>query len=191
MKSLKGSQTEKNILTAFSGESQARNRYTFYASQAKKDGFIFVRDIFLETANQEKEHAERLFKFLEGGQVQITGAFPAGVIADTHANLLEAAAGEHEEYTQMYPSFADVAEKEGYYEVATCMRNILIAENYHEKRFLDLAEKIKNNTMFNNPTPTVWRCLNCGCLVDGKDAPKLCPACLHPTAYFVRLDIQF
>lgn len=191
MKSLKGSQTEKNILTAFSGESQARNRYTFYASKAKKDGFVFVSDIFTETANQEKEHAERLFKFLEGGEVEICGKFPAGVIADTYANLLEAAAGEHEEYSHMYPSFADVAEKEGYYQVATCMRNILISENFHEKRFLELAKMIKDDTMFKNPTPTVWRCLNCGCLVDGKDAPQVCPACLHPTAYFERLNFQF
>lgn len=191
MKSLKGSQTEKNILIAFSGESQAANRYKFFASQARKDGFIFVRDIFLETAEQERSHAKRLFKFLEGGQLSISGTFPAGVIADTHANLIEAAAGEHEEYSQMYPNFADIAEKEGYYEVATCMRNIAIAENYHEKRYLDLAKRIKENTMFHNDTPTVWRCLKCGCLVDGNDAPKACPACLHPTEWFVRLDIQF
>lgn len=191
MKSLKGSQTEKNILTAFAGESQARNRYTFYASQAKKDGFVFVSKIFEETAQQEKEHAERLFKFLEGGPLEITSTFPAGIIGDTRSNLLESAAGEHEEYTQMYPAFAEIAEKEGYYAVATTMRNILIAENYHEKRFLDLAEKIKNGTMFKNPEPTVWRCLNCGCLVDGANAPDTCPACLHPQAYFVRLDISF
>lgn len=191
MKSLKGSQTEKNILIAFSGESQARNRYTYYAAQAKKDGFVFVSKIFEETADQEKEHAKRLFKFLEGGPLEISGTFPAGVIADTRANLLEAAAGEHEEYTHMYPTFAEIAEKEGFYEVATAMRNILIAENYHERRFLDLAEKIKNDTMFKDPKPTVWRCLNCGCLVDGPEAPDVCPACLHPQAYFVRLDIKF
>ena len=191
MKSLKGSQTEKNILIAFSGESQARNRYTFYAGKAKKDGFVFVSKIFEETADQEKEHAKRLFKFLEGGQLEISGTFPAGVIADTYANLIESAAGEHEEYSKMYPDFAAIAEKEGYYAVATAMRNILIAENYHEKRFLDLAEKIKTGTMFKNPEPTVWRCLNCGCLVDGTEAPEVCPACLHPQAYFVRLNIQF
>lgn len=191
MKDLKGTQTEKNILTAFSGESQARNRYTFFASKAQKDGFIFVRDIFIETANQEKEHAERLFKFLVGGNVQISGSFPAGVIADTQANLIEAAAGEHEEWSQMYPDFADVAEKEGFPEVAGCMRNIAIAEKYHEKRYLDLANKIKTDTMFKNPTPVVWRCLNCGCLVEGTNAPQVCPACLHPISYFVREEIKF
>lgn len=191
MKSLKGSQTEKNILIAFSGESQARNRYTFYASQAKKEGFHFVSKIFEETAYQEKEHAERLFKLLEGGQLEISGTFPAGVIADTYSNLMESAAGEHEEYTKMYPDFATIAENEGFYAVSTAMRNILIAENYHEKRFLDLANKIKTNTMFSNPEPTVWRCLNCGCIVEGKDAPDVCPACLHPKGWFVRLDIKF
>lgn len=191
MKSLKGTQTEKNILIAFSGESQARNRYTFFASKAQKDGFIFVRDIFLETANQEKEHAERLFKFLEGGQLEISGTFPAGVISDTPINLAEAAAGEHEEWSQMYPSFADIAAKEGFSEIASVMRNIAIAEKYHEKRYLELRQRILDNTMFHNPTKTVWRCLNCGCLVEGDSAPATCPACAHPMAYFVREHIQF
>lgn len=191
MKSLKGTQTEKNLLTAFSGESQARNRYTFWASKAQKDGFVFVRDIFLETANQEKEHAERLWKFLEGGEVEISGAFPAGIIADTAANLKEAAAGEHFEWEQMYPSFADVAAKEGFDEIAAVMRNIAIAEKYHEKRYLELRQRILDNTMFHNPTKTVWRCLNCGCIVEGTDAPDLCPACAHPKAFFVRELIEF
>lgn len=191
MKSLKGTQTEKNILTAFSGESQARNRYTFFASKAQKDGFIFVRDIFLETANQEKEHAERLWKFLEGGEVEITGSFPAGIITDTAVNLQEAAAGEHFEWDQMYPGFADVAAKEGFSEIASVMRNIAIAEKYHEKRYLELRKRILDNTMFHNPTKTVWRCLNCGCLVEGEDAPALCPACAHPVGYFVRELIEF
>lgn len=191
MKSLKGTQTEKNILTAYSGESQARNRYTFWARQAEKDGFIFVRDIFTETAFQEKEHAERLFKFLEGGNVEISGTFPAGIIADTHSNLIEAAAGEHEEWTEMYPSFAKVAEQEGFSEIAAVMRNIVIAEQYHEKRYLELARMIQDNSMFNNSVPTEWRCLNCGCIVKGAKAPALCPACAHPTAWFVRLEMAF
>lgn len=188
MKDIKGTQTEKNVLTAFAGESQARNRYTFYASQAQKDGFIFVRDIFTETANQEAQHAKRLFQFLQGGLAEVQGKFPAGVISDTYHNLLESAAGEHEEYAVMYPNFAEIAEKEGFIEIANVMRAIVTAESYHEQRFLELADRIKNNTMFHNDTVTVWRCLNCGALVDGKDAPVACPACFHPTAYFVRLD---
>lgn len=191
MKSLKGTQTEKNILTAFSGESQARNRYTFFASKAQKDGFILVRDIFLETANQEKEHAERLFKFLEGGLLEISGTFPAGVITDTVINLKEAAAGEHEEWSEMYPSFAAIADKEGFSEIAAVMRNIAIAEKYHEKRYLELRKWIQDETMFRNPTKTTWRCLNCGCLVEGESAPGVCPACNHPIAFFARLDLQF
>lgn len=191
MKDIKGSQTEKNVITAFAGESQARNRYTYYAKQAEKDGFIFVRDIFTETANQEVQHAKRLFQFLQGGQAQVTGMFPAGVISNTYNNLIESAAGEHEEYSDMYPKFAEIAEKEGFIEIANVMRAIITAESFHEKRFLDLAERIKNDTMFKNDTVTVWRCLNCGALVDGKDAPKTCPACWHPTGYFVRLNYTF
>ena len=165
MKSLKGTQTERNILTAFAGESQARNRYDYFAGAAKKDGFVQIADIFTETALQEKEHAKRLFKFLEGGDVEITAAFPAGIITGTEANLYAAAAGEHHEYTEMYPSFANIADSEGFSEVACVMRNIAIAEQYHE-------------------TPVVWRCRNCGCLVTGTHAPALCPACAHPTAHF-------
>ncbi len=191
MKSIKGTQTEKNVLLAFSGESQARNRYTFYAKKAKEDGFVFVRDIFEETANQESQHAKRLFKFLDGGEVEISGAFPAGVIADTYNNLLESAAGEHHEWDVMYPQMAEVAMKEGFVEIANVMRAIITAESFHEKRFLELAKMIKDNTMFNNNEVTVWRCLNCGALVDGKDAPKACPACFHPTAWFVRLNWTF
>lgn len=191
MKDIKGTQTEKNVLTAFSGESQARNRYTFYAKQAEKDGFIFVRDIFLETANQECQHAKQLFKFLQGGIVEITGGFPAGVIADTRSNLIEAAAGEHEEWHDMYPTMAATAEKEGFIEIANVMRAIITAEQYHEKRYLELAEMIKNNKMFENETETVWRCINCGAIVSGKNAPKICPACWHPTGYFVRLSYSF
>lgn len=191
MKSLKGTQTEKNLLTAFAGESQARNRYDYYAAQAKKDGFVLVQHIFLETALQEKEHAKRLFKFLEGGEVEIAAAYPAGVIAGSEANLLEAAAGEHYENTEMYPGFADVAEKEGFNEIACVMRNIAVAEAYHEKRFLTLAKAVKEETMFVRTSETTWRCLNCGYLVTAKTAPQMCAACAHPQAYFEELYFKF
>lgn len=191
MKSVKGTQTEKNILTAFSGESQARNRYNIFASKAEEDGFIFVRDIFNETAMQESHHAKRLFEMLEGGLVEIHGSFPAGVVADTYTNLIEAAAGEHEEWADMYPTFAAKAKEEGFAAIAAIMNNIAISEKYHEQRYLDLAKMIKDGTMFHNPTPTVWRCLHCGCLVTGPDAPKICPACGKPTAWFVRENIEF
>lgn len=191
MKSLKGTKTETNILTAFAGESQARNRYTYFASKAKKDGLILVEKIFLETADQEKEHAKRLFKFLEGGTVPISGSFPAGIITDTEVNLREAAAGEHEEYTEMYPEFAKVADAEGFPQIAAVMRNIAIAERYHEQRYLELAEMLRKGNMFRREGPTVWRCLNCGCLVRGTEAPELCPACNHPQGYFEALDFSF
>ena len=191
MKSLKGTQTEKNILTAFAGESQARNRYDFFAAKAKSDGYVLVRDIFQETALQEKEHAKRLFKFLEGGDVEIVGASPAGIIGATEANLLASAAGENHEHTEMYPSFAAVAEKEGFSEIAAVMRNIAVAEAYHEKRFLALAKDIKEGRMFMREKATVWRCRNCGCLVEGTHAPDLCPACAHPKAHFEELNYTF
>ena len=184
MKSLKGSQTEKNILTAFAGESQARNRYTFFSSKAKDEGFVQICHIFAETADQEKEHAKRLFKFLEGGEVEIAAAFPAGIIADTHANLFGSAAGEHYEYTEMYPGFADVAAKEGYSEVAAVMRAIAVAEEWHEKRYLDFARNIKEGKVFQRESSVVWRCRNCGYLHTGTGAPKECPACAHPQAHF-------
>ena len=184
MKSVKGTQTEKNILTAFAGESQARNRYDFFAAAAKKDGFVQIADIFTETALQEKDHAKRLFKFLDGGDVEIAAAFPAGVIAGTEANLRAAAAGENHEHTEMYPSFAKVADSEGFSEIAAVMRNIAIAEAYHEERFLGFAENIKEGRVFVRETPVVWRCRNCGCLVSGDHAPELCPACAHPKAHF-------
>lgn len=184
MKSLKGTQTEKNILTAFAGESQARNRYDFFASKAKSDGFVQIADIFTETALQEKEHAKRLFKFLEGGDVEITGAFPAGVIGATEANLIAAAAGEHHEYTEMYPGFAKIADSEGFAEIAAVMRSIAIAEEYHERRYLAFAKNIKEGRVFARESTVVWRCINCGCLVEGTKAPGLCPACAHQTAHF-------
>ena len=191
MKSLKGSKTEKNILIAFSGESQARNRYTYFASVAKKEGYEQISAIFTETADQEKEHAKRLFKFLEGGEVEINAAFPAGVIAGSEANLIAAASGENHEHTVMYPEFAATADKEGFGEVAAVMRHIAVAEAYHEKRFLALAKDIKEGRMFMRTKPTVWRCLNCGCLVEGDHAPEMCPACAHPKAYFAELNYSF
>ena len=184
MKSLKGSKTEVNILTAFAGESQARNRYDYFSGVAKKEGLILVSEIFAETACQEKEHAKRLFKFLEGGEVSITGGFPAGIIAGTHDNLVASAAGEHHEYSEMYPSFAKIAEGEGYNEVAAVMRAIAIAEEFHERRFLVLAKQIAECSVFKRPAKVTWRCLNCGCLVEGDHAPATCPACAHPQAYF-------
>ena len=184
MKCIKGSQTEKNLLIAFAGESQARNRYDYFAGAAKKDGFVQIADIFTETALQEKEHAKRLFNFLDGGEVEITAAYPAGIVTGTEANLRAAAAGEHHEYTEMYPSFAAIADKEGFAEIAAVMRNIAVAEKYHEERFLGFAENVKEGRVFVRESGVVWRCRNCGCLVVGAEAPKLCPACAHPTAHF-------
>ncbi len=184
MASLKGSQTEKNLLTAFAGESQARNRYTYFAGQARKDGFEQIADIFEETANQEKEHAKRFFKFLEGGDVEISGCFPAGVIGTTFDNLKAAAAGEHYEWTDMYPGFAKVARKEGFEAVAMVFEMISVAEKQHEKRYNDLAANIKENKVFKRSGSEKWRCRNCGYVHEGKEAPGLCPACAHPQAYF-------
>ncbi|HBV41054.1 MAG TPA: rubrerythrin family protein [Desulfovibrio sp.] len=181
-KSLKGTKTEKNLLTAFAGESQARNRYTYFASQAKKDGYVEMQQAFEEIASQEKEHAKRLFKFLEGGEVEITASFPAGVIGSTVDNLIAAAAGENHEHSDMYPSFAKIAEKEGFPEIACVMRNIAVAEEAHEKRFLEFADNIKNGTVFKGAKK--WRCLNCGFVHEGNEAPKTCPACDHPQAFF-------
>ncbi|MBO4301642.1 MAG: rubrerythrin family protein [Desulfovibrio sp.] len=191
MKSLKGTQTEKNLLTAFAGESQARNRYDFFSGRAKKDGFVLVQQVFIETALQEKEHAKRLFKFLEGDEVEISAGFPAGVIGDSEANLVASAGGENHEHTVMYPSFATTADKEGFPEIADVMRHIAVAEAYHERRFLALAKDIREGRMFVRSKPTVWRCLNCGCLVEGDQAPDVCPACAHPKAYFAELNYAF
>ncbi len=181
---LKGSLTEKNLLTAFAGESQARNRYTYYASKAKKDGFVQIADIFTETADQEKEHAKRLFKFLQGGEVEVAAAFPAGVIADTSANLKASAAGENHEWTDMYPSFAKTARDEGFADIADVFEAIAVAEKQHEKRYLALARNVDESKVFNKDAPVVWRCRNCGWLHEGTDAPALCSACAHPTAHF-------
>ena len=181
---LKGSQTEKNLLTAFAGESQARNRYTFFASQARKEGYVQIADIFEETANQEKEHAKRFFSFLEGGDVEILAAYPAGKVGTTAENLKAAAAGENHEWTSIYQDFAAVAKSEGFPSVAAVFHSISVAEKQHEKRYLGLLANIENNTVFSKTTPVVWRCRNCGYVHEGADAPKNCPACAHPQAHF-------
>jgi len=184
MTNLRGSRTEKNILTAFAGESQARNRYNYFASNAKKDGFVQISAIFEETANQEKEHAKRLFKFLEGGEVEINAGFPAGTIGTTAENLKASAAGEHFEHTEMYPDFAKVAREEGFDAIAKVFEAIAVAEKQHEKRYLDLLANIEAGTVFKKDKPVVWRCRNCGYLHEGTEAPGLCPACAHPQAHF-------
>ncbi len=184
MAKLVGTQTEKNLLTAFAGESQARNRYTYFAKQARNDGFVQISDIFTETADHEKEHAKRLFKFLEGGEVEIAGAFPAGVIASTLENLKAAAAGEHYEHTTMYPGFAKTAEEEGLKEIADVFTAVAVAEKQHEKRYNELAANIMADRVFKREQPEVWRCRNCGYLHEGTQAPELCPACAHPQAHF-------
>ena len=184
MSDLKGSNTERNLLTAFAGESQARNRYTYFASQAKKDGFVQISHIFEETANQEKEHAKRLFKFLKGGEVEIQAAFPAGVIGNTAENLKAAAAGEHYEWESMYPEFAKTARKEGFETIAETFEAIAVAEKQHENRFLGLLKNVEGGTVFKKDKKVVWRCRNCGYLHEGEEAPETCPACAHPQAHF-------
>ena len=184
MKSIKGTQTEKNLLTSFAGESQARMRYTYFASVAKKEGYEQIAAIFTETADQEKEHAKRMFKWLEGGMVEITASYPAGVIGNTAENLKAAAAGENEEWTADYPHFADVADEEGFPAIATMYRNIAIAEKAHEERYLAFLKNIETESVFKKEEKTVWQCRNCGFVHEGEEAPKACPACLHPQAYF-------
>ncbi len=183
-KSIKGSQTEKNLLTAFAGESQARNRYNYFASIAKKEGLVQIAAIFEETANQEKEHAKRFFKFLEGGDVEITETFPAGVLGNTLENLRAAAAGEEHEWTDMYPAFAKTAREEGFNQVAAAFDAISIAEKQHGKRYKELADNLEAGKVFKRNGKVVWRCRNCGYLHEAEEAPEMCPACLHPKAYF-------
>ena len=184
MASLKGTKTEKNILTAFTGESQARNRYTYFASKAKKEGYVQIAAIFEETANQEKEHAKRLFKLLEGGEVEIQASFPAGVIGSTLENLKEAAGGENHEYTVMYPEFAKIAREEGFEHIAKILESIAVAEKFHEKRYKALAENIENNKVFKKDSEVVWQCRNCGYIHTGSEAPDVCPACAHKRDHF-------
>jgi rubrerythrin len=191
MAGLKGSKTEKNLLAAFAGESQARNRYTYFASQAKKDGFEQIAFIFDETANQEKEHAKRFFEFLEGGEVEITAGFPAGVIGSTLENLKAAAAGEGFEYSELYPGFAAIAREEGFNAIAAVFEAIKVAEKQHGKRYSDLAANIEAGKVFKRDKQVVWRCRNCGYLHTGKEVPEACPACAHPKAYFELLGENY
>jgi len=184
MAELKGSQTEQNLLKSFAGESQARNRYTYFASKAKKEGYVQISDIFAETADQEKEHAKRFFSFLEGGVLEISASFPAGIVGSTLENLKAAAAGENEEHTMLYPGFAKVAREEGFDAIAMLWDFIGVAEKQHEKRYVDLAANIEAGTVFKKDQAVVWRCRNCGYLAEGTEAPAMCPACAHPQAHF-------
>ncbi len=192
MVSIKGTKTEKNVLSAFAGESAARNRYTYWAAQAKKDGFVQIEAIFEETANHEKEHAKRLFKFLQGGEVQIQVGLPAGVIGKTLDNLVAAAEGEEYEWQQMYPEFAKVAREEGFEEIAKTMEAIAVAEKFHGERYRKLAANIEKGTVFlRDDATTVWRCRNCGFTHVGKEAMDVCPACAHPKAHFEPLPTNW
>ncbi|MCX8110819.1 MAG: rubrerythrin family protein [Syntrophorhabdaceae bacterium] len=184
MKSVKGTETEKNLLKSFAGESQARNRYTYFSSQAKKEGYEQISWIFADTADNEKEHAKRFFKFLEGGDLEITASYPAGVIGDTKANLKEAAAGENLEWTVLYKEAAEVAKKEGFEEIAKVFEEIAKVEREHEKRYRALLANIENDRVFKRPQSVKWRCRNCGYVYEGTEAPEQCPACAHPRAYY-------
>lgn len=188
MADLKGSQTEKNLITSFAGESQARNRYTYFSSQARKDGLVQIALIFEETANQEKEHAKRFFSLLQGGDVLVAAPFPAGVVASTAENLREAAAGERYEWSEMYPAFAKVAREEGFGSAAKIWDAVSVAERQHEKRYLELLRNIEAGKVFKKDEIVVWRCLNCGYLHQGTEAPDNCPACAHPQAYYELLS---
>ncbi|MCD6232088.1 rubrerythrin family protein [Candidatus Aerophobetes bacterium] len=191
MKSIKGTKTEKNLLTAFAGESQARNRYTYFASQAKKEGYEQISAIYIETADNEKEHAKRLFKFLEGGEVEIKATFPAGVIGSTKDNLKASAAGENYEHTKMYPEFARLAEEEGFLEIADVFRAIAIAEKQHERRYLALLRNMEEGRVFKREKVIRWKCRNCGYVYEGTEPPEKCPACAHPRAYFEQLGENY
>ena len=184
MNSIKGTQTEKNLMTTFAGESQARMRYTYFASVAKKEGYEQIAEIFTVTAEQEKEHAKRMFKFLEGGMVEVNVAFPAGVIGTTVENLKAAAEGENEEWTDLYPKFADIAQQEGFNDIAVMYRMISIAEKNHEAQYLKLLDNIEKDKVFKKSEKITWMCRNCGFVFEGNNAPEKCPACLHPQAYF-------
>lgn len=181
---LKGSRTEKNLIASFAGESQARNRYTYFASQARKEGFVQIAQIFEETANQEKEHAKRFFKQLDGGDVMVQAAFPAGIVGTTAENLKAAAAGEHEEWSTMYPEFAGIARDEGFEATAKIWEAVSVAEKQHEKRYIDLLANVTAGQVFKKDRQVVWRCINCGYLHEGNEAPESCPACAHPQAYY-------
>ncbi len=186
-KSVKGTETEKNLLKAFAGEGQVRNRYTLWASKAKKEGYVQISNIFTLTANQEKEHAERFFKFLEGGELEISASFPAGVIASTLENLQEATQNEHEEGDILYPAFAETADEEGFPEIARVFRSISIAERAHEKRYMELADNLIKGRVFKRTPAVVWQCSNCGYVMTGEEPPEKCPSCDHPQAYFEKI----
>jgi rubrerythrin len=181
---LKGSTTGKNLMAAFAGESQARNRYTYFAAAARKEGLVQIAEIFLETADQEREHAKRIFKFMDSGEMEITASFPFGKIVGTMENLRAAASGEHHEWSDLYPSFAATARDEGFTEIALMFEAISVAEKQHEKRYLDLARNIEEGRVFKRNGTVTWRCRNCGYLHEGPEAPGKCPACIHPQAYF-------
>ncbi|MDR0361981.1 MAG: rubrerythrin family protein [Planctomycetota bacterium] len=181
---MKGSRTAKNVLTAFAGESQARNRYTFFSSKARAEGYVQIADIFEETAGHEREHAKRLFKFMTGAQQEIAAAYPFGIVGSTVDNLQESANGEKHEYTVMYPEFANIADEEGFHEIADAMRHIAVAEEYHERRYLALKKNLLEGTVFKKPQPIKWKCRNCGYQHQGGEAPAICPACAHPRAHF-------
>ena len=191
MKSLKGTKTEKNLLASFAGESQARNRYTFFSSVAKKEGYVQIANFFIETAENEKEHAKRFFKFLEGGDLEITATYPAGKIGTTKENLLAAANGENEEHTVLYPEAAKIAEEEGFPEIAAVFRNIASVEKHHEERYRALLKNIETNKVFEKDSQTLWKCGNCGFIYEGTKAPDKCPACVHPKDYFEVLCDNF
>jgi rubrerythrin len=180
----KGSRTEKNLLAAFAGESQARTRYTFFASVAKKEGYEQISAIFEETSDNEKEHAQLFFKHLQGGMVEINAAYPAGVIASTAANLKAAADGEKLEWGTLYPNFGEIAEEEGFNEVAKTFRSVAKVEAYHERRYLKLLESVNQGKVFKKDTPIKWKCRNCGFVFEGSEAPLICPVCSHPRSYF-------
>ena len=184
MNSIKGTRTEQNLLKSFAGESQARNRYNYFAGVARKEGYVQIADIFDETANQEKEHAKRFFSFLQGGECEIAGMFPSGVIGTTEENLRGAAAGEHMEWGTLYPNFAEIARQEGFVAIAMVFEKISIAEKQHERRYLGLLANVEAGTVFKRPQPVKWRCRNCGYVQEGAEAPGACPACAHPQAHY-------
>ncbi len=184
MKSVKGTETEKNLLKSFAGESQARTRYTYFASVAKKEGFEQIAGVFAETADQEKEHAKRFFKFLEGGMLEITASYPAGRMGTTKENLMAAAAGENEEWTELYPTFAEIAQREGFDAIAKVWLSIASVEKEHERRYRALLERVEAEKVFERDEPIDWQCRNCGYIHNGAEAPDVCPSCAHPQAYF-------
>jgi len=190
-KSIKGTETEKCLLKSFAGESQARMRYTMFAQVAKNEGYEQIASIFLETAEQEREHAKRMFSFLEGGMVEITASYPAGKIGTTEENLIEAAAGEHEEWYVDYPAFADIAEAEGFKQIAVMYRMVAKVENMHEDRYKALLERVQKGEVFVREEPIEWQCMNCGFVIKSRTAPKQCPACVYPQAYFEPLKWNF